>query len=44
MILSNKGDYNAEYKDLIKAQIRRLQTDPDNAPSENQRRRWTAAC
>ena len=28
MILSDKGDYNAEYKQLIQDQIRRLQSDP----------------
>ena len=28
MILSDKGDYNAEYKQLIKDQIRRIQSDP----------------
>lgn len=28
MILSDKGDYNEEYKQLIKDQIRRIQSDP----------------
>ena len=28
MILSNKGDYNKEYKSLIKDQIRRIQANP----------------
>jgi hypothetical protein len=28
MILSDKGDYNAEYKQLIKDQIARIQADP----------------
>ena len=28
MILSDKGDYNAEYKQLIKDQIHRIQADP----------------
>lgn len=28
MILSNKGDYNEEYKQLIKDQIKRIQSDP----------------
>ena len=30
MILSDKGDYNAEYKQLIKDQINRLKNDPSN--------------
>lgn len=28
MILSDKGDYNAEYKELIKDQIKRIQANP----------------